>query len=592
VTSTHTHTAPTTAALAAKPAQNNNNISISNDNNRILEGHASVRGSRIPNMASTSKAAAAASKTASTLTFSENFAVYSQDDSDMSGTETDSSLQGATDSSSTTSVVSMRTKATKRRKESDSDGEPKSTEELIKNLLERVAALEAENARLREINAATAATATPTAINTLPPPKKAKTEPQQKKHQQQQPPKKPQQQTQQQKKKKQQMKKLPQQQNVYSKIVETKVAQNRFDILSDSSDSEEEAVPKTTQQSQPTATNAPSAPKNPPKPPPIYIRSKCNSALVKGLIDKLGKDAFYAAAIKKGNVDETKVQVKSELHYRTITKSLEQSNTPHYTYQLKADKGLAVVLKGIDPEEDVEEIKIALIEAGFKAKSVTNMLNRNKAPIPLHRIELEPSASATTKGEIHPIYSLRLLMHRRVAVEEPRKRSGPVQCHNCQEFGHTRAYCKLPSTCVICGDLHATTECTTSKDDPAAKKCKNCGENHTANYRGCAVYKELLNRSSKPKIATKPLPRPAPAPLMPGFSFADAARTGTPQQAPQNVNANSGTNNNDATNTNSGATGEPAIIMMMQAMIQQLVATMTTTFQEMLNQSRGQRSTL
>ena len=91
-------------------------------------------------------------------------------------------------------------------------------------------------------------------------------------------------------------------------------------------------------------------------------------------------------------------------------------------------------------------------------------------------------------------------MHRKITVEEPHKRSGPVQCLNCQEYGHTKAYCRLPAVCVICGELHSTAHCNKSKSESQFKKCSNCGGNHTANYRGCPVYsivKKTLTQKSK-----------------------------------------------------------------------------------------------
>lgn len=85
-------------------------------------------------------------------------------------------------------------------------------------------------------------------------------------------------------------------------------------------------------------------------------------------------------------------------------------------------------------------------------------------------------------------------MNRRVFIDEPRKRQGPVQCINCQEFDHTKSYCKLQAVCVICAELHNTADCRKPKGDKTCRKCSNCGENHTANFRGCPVYLAIKNR--------------------------------------------------------------------------------------------------
>ncbi|XP_060662158.1 uncharacterized protein LOC132795464 [Drosophila nasuta] len=51
----------------------------------------------------------------------------------------------------------------------------------------------------------------------------------------------------------------------------------------------------------------------------------------------------------------------------------------------------------------------------------------------------QPENKPLKKYEVHPIYNLQFLLHRRITVEEPHKRNGTVQCANCQEYGHTRS---------------------------------------------------------------------------------------------------------------------------------------------------------
>lgn len=209
-----------------------------------------------------------------------------------------------------------------------------------------------------------------------------------------------------------------------------------------------------------------------------------------------------------------------------------------YTYQLKTSKGQVVVVRGIEPDVDPDEIKSALQDHGFEIRSVVNILNRSKLPQPLFKVELQPDARKPKKGEIHPIYKLRYLLHRKISVEEPLKPKGPIQCQNCQEYGHTKAYCTLPTVCVACGDLHQSVECNVNTQEQ--KKCSNCGGNHTANYRGCPVYKELkgkLNtrrqtlRAQTPPETFMDVRRPPdiPIPNVSGNSYANVTRTGIVQ---------------------------------------------------------------
>lgn len=275
------------------------------------------------------------------------------------------------------------------------------------------------------------------------------------------------------------------------------------------------------------------------RPPPIYLRERSSNSLVTSLSDLIGKDTFHIVPLRKGNISETKIQVYTETGFRTVSKFLEDSKKSFYTYQLKSSKGLMVVLKGIEPDVETNEIKIALEEKGFHARSVVNILNSKKVPQPMFRVELQPDARKLKRNEVHPIYKLDLLLHRRISVEEPLKRKGPVQCQNCQEFGHTKAYCKLPTVCVVCGDLHSHTACKVTAQEQ--KKCSNCGKNHSANYRGCTVYKDLKKRlnakvQSIKELGNAPCPVEIQLPSVPernatSASYADVLRSNG-QRAP------------------------------------------------------------
>jgi hypothetical protein len=228
------------------------------------------------------------------------------------------------------------------------------------------------------------------------------------------------------------------------------------------------------------------------KPPPIYLREESNRELAK-TIEFITEGKFYISGIKRGDIKETKIQPLNIDAYRALIKHFDQVGKHYYTYQLKSQKGLVIMLKGIESYVDVNEIHAALAEKGFQCKSITNIFNREKKPQPLFRLELE-SDDKNVKGKRHAIFDLKYLLHRRVTIEEPRKRNGPVQCIKCQEYGHTKAYCTLSDVCVICGELHSSQACNKVKTETSVRKCSNCDGNHTANYRGCPIYLELKRR--------------------------------------------------------------------------------------------------
>lgn len=297
------------------------------------------------------------------------------------------------------------------------------------------------------------------------------------------------------------------------------------------------------------------------KPPPLYIREKTTTSLIEEIKTACGNE-FYVTQIKRGRIEETKIQTKSVNEYRNVVSYFEKNKRNFYTYQMKAMRAFSVVIKGIDASVKCDDIKDELEEKGFKVRTVINIKNKLKVPQPMFRIELEPEK---TKGK-HPIYDVKYLLYRRIVVEEPYKRNGPVQCFNCQEYGHTSGYCHLETICVSCGSRHKSVDCPNDKTNPQLKKCGNCGENHTANYRGCSVYsfeklkmlprqnpqQKLLNRQQREGV---PVHQPIFSALVqPGKSYASVV----------NINTTKPQDDNDLINNESNEVNIAQVIKQMQ----------------------------
>ena len=251
-----------------------------------------------------------------------------------------------------------------------------------------------------------------------------------------------------------------------------------------------------------------------PKPPPIYIRLRSTAGL-ETKIKQIAKHPYHIVDLRRGALYETKVQTSDGADYANTTRWLDAEKLQYYSYETKENKGLRVIIKGIDHQVKPEEIKGDLERQHFQVKWVSNVLNRYKKPQPMFKVELMPTQIQLQRGKVHPIYGVKFVVSRRVTVEDPYKRKGPVQCQNCQEYGHTRTYCKLKSVCVRCGDNHVSQDCKLDRENPTNKKCSNCGMNHTANYRGCSVYKALNNQikssQRKPTLNTAPAFQNIPA---------------------------------------------------------------------------------
>jgi len=102
---------------------------------------------------------------------------------------------------------------------------------------------------------------------------------------------------------------------------------------------------------------------------------------------------------------------------------------------------------------------------------------------------------------VKDIFSMDTLFYVKVTVE-PYKSSGPAQCFICQRFGHSSLQCGHATRCVKCGGDHQSRTCTKNHDTKPT--CCNCRGVHTANYRGCPSYTEILKqKATQVRITTK-----------------------------------------------------------------------------------------
>jgi hypothetical protein len=66
----------------------------------------------------------------------------------------------------------------------------------------------------------------------------------------------------------------------------------------------------------------------------------------------------------------------------------------------------------------------------------------------------------------------------------------PLRCIKCQRFGHKAAQCgEETPTCPRCSGAHVVGACKVT--DATGRRCANCGENHSAAYRGCKRFQQV-----------------------------------------------------------------------------------------------------
>ena len=93
----------------------------------------------------------------------------------------------------------------------------------------------------------------------------------------------------------------------------------------------------------------------------------------------------------------------------------------------------------------------------------------------------------------------------RVTVETYQAPKGPIQCKNCQRFGHTKRNCGYLPRCVACVGQHVLDgKCTVAQDQ---KRNANYNSNYTPNYRGCSKWIVRRDTNSERVHAAKPKPQ-------------------------------------------------------------------------------------
>jgi len=205
--------------------------------------------------------------------------------------------------------------------------------------------------------------------------------------------------------------------------------------------------------------------------------------LCSALIEEIGVDNF----ICKSSNDSLKIQTSTPAAYRALVRYLKAEEAEFHTYQLKEDKPLRVVIRNLHPSTSLDLIKDELQIRLFEVGQVTNVLHRvNKNRLPLFFADLEPTHRSKE------IFQLNSFLYTKIKIEEPYKPKIISQCYNCQQYGHTKAYCGYEPRCVRCGADHLSPDCPNSRDVPP--KCALCSGNHPANYRGCTIHKDLQRR--------------------------------------------------------------------------------------------------
>ncbi|GFU80953.1 nucleic-acid-binding protein from transposon X-element [Trichonephila clavipes] len=150
-----------------------------------------------------------------------------------------------------------------------------------------------------------------------------------------------------------------------------------------------------------------------------------------------------------------------------------------YVIDVKKDKPIKAVIKGLPNSSKTDDITSDLADVGFKIESCTQLTSkRTKKPLPIFLIILPRNAHNSK------IFDLTHLSYLQVRVEGYLVR-GITQCFNCNNFYHTAANCHMQPRCLKCGKNHATRNCLIKErqENPFCINCQDYG--HSACYTKC-----------------------------------------------------------------------------------------------------------
>ncbi|GBN23005.1 hypothetical protein AVEN_175279-1 [Araneus ventricosus] len=243
------------------------------------------------------------------------------------------------------------------------------------------------------------------------------------------------------------------------------------------------------------------------KPPPIMLKKLENfTAQLKFLNEKFGQITAKAGG------DFIRLHTKNPDEHCRLIQFLKENEIEHFIIIPKWERPIKVVVRDLPRESRTHEIKDYLEEVyNLKIDKVIQLTKlRTKRPLPLFQITL-------TNSQVNKqIWSVNEILYFKVRIERFQRRTGALQCFNCNLHNHTAATCNLKARCLKCGDNHSHLQCNktfvlNAEGRIKTPKCINCKEEgHLASWRGCKNF---------PKKTTKNIRF-----VNQNFSFADAAR--------------------------------------------------------------------
>lgn len=229
------------------------------------------------------------------------------------------------------------------------------------------------------------------------------------------------------------------------------------------------------------------------RPPPIVLHSKVkNHTMFFNNMKKEIHNGFHVKNCKNTTI----INVHDVAEYRKHLIFLEESKIKFHTYSEKKNKTHAFILKGIDSEPEVEDIKNDLqINCKIPVENVYKLRNTTRG---MYLIITDNSVFLK-----HLKAKVPYVCYTKVSWERQRNRNPVLQCRRCQRWGHATANCRADPVCTKCSLDHWTKECSIVDKDKTDThtfiKCANCKGDHVAFSKECPQYKKRIEQIEQRK---------------------------------------------------------------------------------------------
>ncbi|KAG5684920.1 hypothetical protein PVAND_014128 [Polypedilum vanderplanki] len=228
---------------------------------------------------------------------------------------------------------------------------------------------------------------------------------------------------------------------------------------------------------------------------PIFV--DCPLVPVRNVINNVNLKSKPMLKLSNG---KTQIQCNNLDDKQKVIEKLKSQSIRFYTFTENINKPQIVLLKGYYWENNVQEniqldnLKKNLTDQGLVINLIKVFYKNDDYVI--------FSVSFKEKINLIDLNFNYKIIDSIIVRWEPLKSSNkkPMQCFNCQRFGHSAMNCGYQNKCVKCTEDHKPGECARIKNEEGKPKCVNCGGDHPANFSKCPEnikYQEKINELKK-----------------------------------------------------------------------------------------------